>query len=128
MKRLVANHTSTEMHIEVNEQILDDTLKSRWLKQQSTPEFNLAKKIVTYLPIAPTNNLIYKIYRDILNGVYDEVKNDDFNEILKFTINLLIQQGILIDYHPDNTRNYEYINDALTKNAKLNVAEIEKPE
>lgn len=128
MKRLIANHTSTEMHVEVNEQIMDDTLKSRYLKQQSTLEFSLAKKIVNHLPIAPTNNLIYKIYRDILNGVFNDVMSSDFNEILNFTINLLKRQGIMIDYLPDNTRKYEHINNALTKNAKFNLARIDNPE
>lgn len=116
MKRLVANHVSKEMHKEVNEQIKDNTLKSRWLKQQATEEFNLAKKIVNNLPIAPTNNLTYKIYNDIKNGKYNDVINSDINVISYYVYNALKKQGVVFDYRPDNTRKYEHINDAFTKN------------
>ena len=116
MKRLVANHVSKEMHEEVNEQIKDNTLKSRWLKQQATEEFNLAKQIVNNLPIAPTNNLIYKIYNDIKNGEYNDVINSDINVISNYVYDTLKKQGVVFDYRPDNTRKYEHINDAFTKN------------
>lgn len=123
MKRL-ANHVSTEMHDEVNNQILDNTLRSRWLKQQSTNEFSLAKKIVNYLPIAPTNNLIYKIYKDILDGHYKELGDIDylysnFYKTLEFSKNMLIEQGIMFDNYFKNNKRYKSINDALTKNASL---------
>ena len=128
MKRLIANHVSKEIHEEVNEQIKDNTLKSRWLEQQATEEFNLAKKIVNQLPIAPTNNLIYKIYNDIKNGKYNDVINDDINIISNYIYDSLKRQGIIFDYRPNNTRKYEHINDVFTKNAKFNnLAEITNP-
>lgn len=114
MKRLIANHVSPEMHEEVNEHIEDTTFTSRWLKQQSTEEYLLAKKIVNFLPIAPTNNLIYKIYFDLKNGKYKNLNN--FEDLLNEVRNTLILQGILIDYLPDNKMKYEHINDAFTKN------------
>jgi hypothetical protein len=119
MKRL-SNHVSPAMHEEVIEQMCDNTLKSRYLKQQATNEYLLAKRIVTYLPIAPTNNLIYKVWCDIEAGYYDFLNdifdNDNFAILLDTTREHLIQQGILFDDIPDNTAKYLNINDALTGN------------
>jgi len=131
MKRLVANNTSTRMHKEVIEQLRDNTLKSRWLKQQATEEFNLAKKIVNFLPIAPTNHLIYKIYNDIINGKFDTIGDincliENFEQTLHFAEDMLKKQGIIFDYRPDNTRRYEHINDAFTKNASMKNTKITK--
>lgn len=132
MKRLIANHTSPRMHKEVIEQLRDNTLKSRWLKQQTTEEFNLAKKIVNFLPIAPTNHLIYKIYNDLVNGKFNEIGDinyliEHFEHTLSFAKDMLIKQGVIFDYNPDNTRKYEHINDAFTKNAQKKLSRINNP-
>lgn len=114
MRRLIANNTSIEQYIEIEEQIKDDTLKSRYLRQQATMEFNVAKKIVNLINTAPTNHLIYKVYNWLLDGTLDI--NWEINDLISQTIYLLKEDGTLIDYCPDNTMKYKTMNQAMTGN------------
>lgn len=112
MKRLCSN-MSKELRIEIEKQIEDNTLKSRWLRQQATQEFNTAKILVNLLCLAPTNDLLYKIYNYFLDGHLDI--NKDINVLIDDCIDLLVAENIIsrIEY---NEPRYNSINQALTGN------------
>ena len=106
MKRLKANHVSPEMNILVDELVGVDSLTPNWTKLQADPNWNTATKIVNSLPTAMNNQLILKVYKDLVNGLYDGVNEDDY---VDYTINILKSQGILFDYDPDKcTLEYRY--------------------
>jgi len=100
MKRLIANHTSPEMNILVDELVSVDSLTPNWTKLQADPNWNLATNIVNNLPTAMNNQLILKVYKDIVNGLYNDIPKEDY---LQYTINLLKSQGILFDYQPQKS-------------------------
>lgn len=106
MKRLKANHVSPEMNILVDELVGVDSLVPNWTKLQADPRWNMATKIVNNLPTAMNNQLILKVYKDIVNGLYEGVDEEDY---LNYTIQILKSQGILFDYNPDKcTLEYKY--------------------
>lgn len=103
MKRLQANNISSEpIRKEVEKQITDPN-GNRWRVQYSQNSFLISKRLLSSLPIVPTNERVYELAKDIEIGRFEDISSLDecmenkyWDQWRQRTIDILIEKGIFI--------------------------------
>lgn len=97
MKRLIkkANHVSSEMHEEVEKDIVDG---ERSLRRNSSDSYLIARQLVADTNITPTNEHMLIIMKDIDGGKYSNIgsSKENWDKWIERTYELFREKKILI--------------------------------
>lgn len=95
------------MHKEVELMTINGN-NNRSLLQQADIHFVIARRIIADLPLAPTNDLMYKIVDDMMEGKYADLgpieqADNNWSSWLERTKNILYKDGRLFKYPGQTT-------------------------
>lgn len=95
-----ANHVSPAAHQEVERHVVDGN-NNRSLVQQAEMEFVIAKRLLSCLPIVPTNERVYDLVQDMQGGLFEDLGDmvnceQNWEDWVTRTGDVLRAKGILV--------------------------------